>query len=71
MKVCLTVKNQCILQLVSVLARAGFGPTCIFTWFWGLGTPAEGNQGPKEKETNTILLAFLQGFGVLGEKVKG
>jgi hypothetical protein len=58
----------CIFTVFSHLEKE---KTCIFTWFWGFGTPAESNQGHKEREKNTILPAFLQGFGVLGEKVKG
>ena len=58
----------CIFTVFSLLDKQ---KTCIFTWFWGFETLAESNQGPKEREKNTILPAFLQGFGVLGEKVKG
>ena len=58
----------CIFTVFSHLDKQ---KTCIFTWFWGFETPAESNQGPKEREKNTILPAFLQGFGVSGEKVKG
>ena len=58
----------CIFTVFSLLGKQ---KTCIFTGFWGFGTPAESNQGPKEREKTTILPAFLQGFRVLGEKVKG
>ena len=58
----------CIFTMFSHLDKE---KTCIFTWFWGFETPAESNQGPKEREKNTNLPAFLQGFRVLGEKVKG
>ena len=58
----------CIFTMFSHLEKEN---TSIFTWFGGFGTPAESNQGPKEKEQNAILPSFLRGFGVLGEKVKG
>ena len=50
--------------IFTVFSHLGREKTCIVTWFAGFETPAEGNQGPKEKERDTILHAFLQGFGV-------
>ena len=37
----------CIFTVFSHLDKE---KACIFTWFWGFETPAESNQGPKERK---------------------
>ena len=53
----------CIFTMFSHLDKE---KTSIFTWFWGFETPAESNQGPKEREKQHNFTCIFAGFWCLG-----